>query len=145
MNLHERIAEANAVFFDTDGFAETVEYWPLGSQADGFEVPAVVDWSDEEGSNQVRGDGRGSLNAEKGRVVRSSAVIDFPVRRMDDEGNCVPLVISSTGKDRVIVTESGQAIKLNVKRIVGHDADVQSVLCTRHTEHQAPHSVGRRG
>ncbi|QDV40890.1 hypothetical protein Enr13x_07260 [Stieleria neptunia] len=133
------------MFFDTDGFAETVEYWPGGIQADAFEVDAIVDWSDEEGSNQVRGDGRGSLNADKGRVVRSSAVIDFPVHRIDDAGNCVPLVISSSGKDRVIVTENDQAIKLNVKRIIGHDAAVQSVLCTRQKEHQASHSVGRRG
>ncbi|QDV84992.1 hypothetical protein TBK1r_39440 [Stieleria magnilauensis] len=139
------IAEANDVFFDTDGFAETVVYWPLGVAANAFEVDAIVDWSDEEGSNQVRGDGRGSLNAEKGRIVRSSAVIEFPTHRIDETGNCVPMVISSSGKDRVLVSEHDRTIKLNVKRIIGHDAAVQSVLCTRQTEHQASHAVGRRG
>lgn len=145
LNLHDEIARLNDVVFDTEGFAETVEYWPLGVEANSFDVDAIVDWSDEEGSNQVRGDGRGSLNANKGREVRSTAVVDLPIERVDATGDCVRLNVSQSGKDRIVVTEGDSTVKLRVKRIIGHDEAVQTVLCTRTTEYQAPHSVERRG
>ncbi len=145
MNLHDAIAEMNDIIFDTEGFAETVEYWPLGVEANKFEIAAVVDWGDEEGSNQVPGDGRGSLNANKGREVRSSAVIELPRERIDDQGECVSVNASQSGKDRVVIVERGVEVRLNVKRVIGHDAATQSVLCTNKTEFSAPHSVERRG
>lgn len=145
LNLHDEIARLNDIVFDTEGFAETVVYWPLGVEANSFEVDAIVDWADQEGSNQVRGDGRSSLNRDKGRTVRDSVVIDFPISRVDASGATVPMSVSESGKDRVVVQQQGRSVKLNVKRIIGQDEAVQTVLCTRTNEFQAPHTAERRG
>ncbi|QEF98153.1 hypothetical protein Mal15_22010 [Stieleria maiorica] len=145
MSLHDAISELNDIIFDTDGFAETIEYWPLGVEANKFEVDAVVDWSDEEGSNQVRGDGRSSLNADKGREVRRTAIIELPIERVDDSGATVRLSVSESGKDRIVVTEGDSQFKLRVKRIIGHDEAVQTVLATRSTEYQAGKRFERKG
>lgn len=59
MSLHDAISELNDVVFDTEGFAETVVYWPLGVEADAEEVGAIVDWDladvrDNDGTTQKK-------------------------------------------------------------------------------------------
>ena len=50
MNLHQKIAAASSVFFDTEGFAEELTYVPQGDSNHQFTIVAVVDWDNEEGT-----------------------------------------------------------------------------------------------
>lgn len=133
MTLHDEFIALNDVFFDTEiGFAEEVTYVPRGIEANQFITNAVVDWSNEEGNNQVRGDGRASLNQGRGRSVRRSVVIELPTTRTLEDGSIVPFDVNEDGRDRVKVTEPGRSttITLSVKRIISRDEAMQSVLCT---------------
>ena len=139
MNLHDAIAGLNDVFFDTvDGFAEQVTYQPGGSEADQFTIPAVVDWGDEEGSNQNRGDGRSDLNQDRGRSTRTTPTVELPISRQVDHATRVPVVVREDGKDRIIVARHGTStnVRLSVKRIVGRDEAAQSVLCHFESQHE---------
>ena len=138
MSLHDAIDDLNDAFFDADsGFAEEIVYSPLGIAANEFQINAVVDWGDEEGSNQVRGEGRSNLNADRGRSTRSTPVVELPTRRKV-RGVMVPVVVSETGKDRIIVTKHGsdEKVVLTVKRIIARDEAAQSVLCHITNQHQ---------
>lgn len=144
MTLHDVIEAFNTTLFNTDEFAESVSYWPLGVEANAFTINAVVDWNTEEGNNQVQGDGRSNLNADKGRHIRSSAIVELPRTRIDSTGAEVPLRVNESGKDRIAITEHSQTVMLNVKRVVGHDEGSQSVLCVFPREVRA-NTKGRIG
>ncbi len=139
MSLHDAIDEMNAIFFDAEGFGEVVTYLPQGSEADEFEITAVVDWGNEEGNNQVRGEGRASMNQDRGRSTRGSIIVELPTTRVDEDGDVVNVVVSENGKDRIRVTKHGSGVirNLAVKRIVGRDEAAQSVLCHTETEYTA--------
>ena len=140
MSLHDAIGEMNSIFFDADGgFAESVTYLPQGSTEDQFTLDAVVDWGDEEGNNQVRGEGRATLNQDRGRTTRGSVVVELPTTRTNDDGDVVNVVVNENGRDRIHVTKHGSGVvtKLSVKRIVARDEAAQAVLCHTETEHAA--------
>ena len=149
MSLHDEIATANGHFFSADAFAETVTYVPQGVDGDAFTIAAVVDWDNEEGNNQVRGDGRSDLNRDGGRSVRQSVIVELPTSRDDpnNPGTLIPMTVDENGKDRIKVTQhgSGNVVVLSVKRIVGRDEAAQSVLCTRTVRHQAQPIHSRSG
>ena len=85
MTLHERIDSLNELFFDTERFAEDVVYVPNGNEAKRFTIPAVVDWDNEEGNNQIRGSGRTGMNEDRGRSVRASVIVELPTTRVDGQ------------------------------------------------------------
>lgn len=118
--------------FDTEcGFGETLEYLPGGDESLAFALVGVVCWADEEGSNQNPGEGRSQLNRDRGRKIRSVATIELPTFRPDD---CEPLRVRPDGSDRIKVTEGDDTLLLVVKRVIGHDAGSQTVLCHKTTE-----------
>lgn len=137
MSLHDAIDDLNDIFFDADGFAESITYVPGGVMANKFLINAVVDWADEEGSNQIRGEGRTNLNRDKGRSVRTSPVVELPMFRMV-HGIRTPVTVDESGKDRIIATKHGtrETVTLVVKRIIGRDEAAQSVLCHFVTQHE---------
>lgn len=97
-------------------------------------LTAVVDWSAEAGSNQVRGDGTSELNQDRGRSIRRSVIIDIPVTT----------AVQEDGKDKFQITNptTDELELYSVKRVVGRDAALQSVLLVKQIEHQA--QPGRR-
>ena len=142
-NLDDVMEELSDVFFDVDGFADSVTYIPQGVTANQFKVNANVDFANEEGSNQVRGEGRGDLNQARGRSTQLSISIDFPTKRRLANGKRTPMEINENGKDRVVVELPGtdKKVKLAVRRIVGRDEIGITVLCSKRTEHVAQRGV----
>lgn len=132
MTFEDVLAEVNDAFFTSD-FADEVVYLPQGQDKHKFTTSAIVDWSDEEGNNQVRGDGR-SINQDRGRSSRHSVKIDLPLLRTDpnDATKQIPLICNFNGKDRIIIKEYGanKTITVSVKRAVGRDSGMQTILCT---------------
>lgn len=140
MSLHDAIQAANKVFFDpVAGFAEQVTYIPQGVLDDEFDIDGVVDWDNEEGNNQMRGEGRSSLNQDHGRTTRGSIQVELPTTRKTTAGATVAMVVNENGKDRIVVTRhgSGETVTLVVKRILARDEAAQLVLCHTETEHMA--------
>lgn len=135
VSVHQAIKEMNAIFTSpTVGFGEAVYHIPGGVVANRTEVAAAcVDWDAEEGRNEVRGDGR-TVNQDRGRSVRQTVVIEVPVS----------VQVSEDGRDQFEVMDpvSESLVLVSVKRILGRDAGLQSVLATRITEHMA--QAGRR-
>lgn len=146
MSLHDAIDRLNSVFFDADGFAESVTYIPQGFEAESFSINAIVDWGDEEGNNQVRGEGRSTLNQDRGRSVRSSAIVELPTTRVVD-GVTVRMLVNENGRDRILVTKPGDATptRLSVKRVIARDGSAMSVLCNHETEYAAQNRTTRFG
>jgi len=156
MTLHDEIEAMNDVFFDTvGGFAETVTYLPQGDSDCQFTIDAVVDWDNEEGNNQVRGDGRSDLNKSQGRSVRQTIIVELPTTRVivtDSETDpptteIIKLVVDENGKDRIVVAKHGsdETVTLSVKRVIGRDASAQSVLCVRTVRYEAQSINSRMG
>ena len=111
MNLHDAISELNDVFFDTDVFAETVEHWPLGVEANAVEVDAIVDWD------------RANLNESKGTTeTKSDATIMLAVS-----------VAVTVGKDVFCLTdpESAGTVKLVVVSVDERDEAAQTLSLRR--------------
>ena len=134
MSLNEAIKQMNAMFTSSVyGFAKKVYHVPGGVAASRVELNAVVYWDSEEGQNNVRADGR-AVNQDRGRAVRSSIVLEM----------ASSINVSDDGRDyfEVIDPVSGEWLRFSVKRILGRDAGMQSVLCVRMVEHQA--QAGRR-
>jgi hypothetical protein len=129
VSLNAAIKSLNAVFTSpVAGFGELVWHIPGGMFEQRVQYNAVVDWDAEEGQNNVRGDGR-VINQDRGRATRQSVVIEI----------ASTVQVSENGKDQFQVTDpvSEELVTLGVKRIIGRDAGLQSVLCIRTTEHQA--------
>lgn len=75
MTLREQIGdEVAAVFLDTDEFAQSVEHWPLGREADKATISAVVDL-DMEGSSSGIDDADGSRIVRAGELELASTVV----------------------------------------------------------------------
>ncbi len=146
MNLHDAIAGLNDAFFDTDGFAEEVIYLPEGNSSWQFPVNAIVDWEAEEGNGQIRGQGRAGLNQQRGRSTMSQITVEMPTTRIVNE-QPVPMRVSESGKDRVIVNLPGskRTARFAVRRIIGRDEAAISVLCTREKQHETQSVKSRFG
>lgn len=143
MSLSEVFDDLGDVFFSTDLFGSTVTYIPQGLSENQFEVDANVDFANEEGSNQNRGEGRGSLNRDRGRTTQMSPTITFPTNRKLADGSRTPMVISENGKDRVLVKFPGttRKVKIAVRRVVKRDEVGITVLCAKSTEHVAQRGI----
>lgn len=147
MNLHDAIVDANAVFFDAEsGFAEEVTFRPGGKVSKEFPINAIVDWGDEEGANQIRGEGRSSLNRDKGRSTRTTPIVEMPTK-VTHRGVVIPVIVGDDGKDRIVVKKHGtdETVTLAVKRIIARDEAAQSVLCHFETQHQTQTRKSRFG
>lgn len=148
MSMHDVIAELDEVFFDTElGFGDTaVIYIPQGDEQQKFETPARVNWDNEEGDNQIRGDGRTGLNHDRGRSIRHTVLIDLPNSKTI-AGVKTPLVVNTNGKDRIVTKKHGsdKEVTLSVKRIVGRDVAEQTVLCSYGIEHAPQTHKNRMG
>lgn len=117
----EIAADVTNVFFDEDEFAEDADFYPAGVAADKVNTTVIVHHDDKEGSREVPGDGR-VLERDTGRKIRRSVQMDVPAS----------LAVSDTregDKDMIKLTTSGEIYY--VKRIVGRDADVLTLLCVR--------------
>lgn len=126
----------------------TIDYWPLGVEDDKFEVNANIDWRNLEGSNQVRGDGRSSVNANHGRAIRGSIEVCLPKTWCDADGAEISVAVSESGKDRIIVTHEGVKLMFNVKRVIRRDQSTggtQTILCVRPKEFAAQMTQQRQG
>jgi len=134
MNLNQAITAMNDTFLsETTGFAEPVWHWPAGNKTDRVQRSAVVDWDAEEGQQNVRGDGR-IVNGDSGRSIRQSVVLEMAAN----------ITILDDGRDKFELLDpmSGEWVLFGVKRIIGRDRGMQSVLCIRVTEYQTQN--GRR-
>jgi len=134
MSLNAAIAAQNAIFTSrTAGFGEAVFHIPGGQRQFQEPINAIVDWDAEEGAGDNRGDQR-RVNQDQGRAVRRSIVVECAVT--------VP--VKEDGRDQFEVTDpaTNQPVLISVKRIIGRDAGMQSVLCVLTTEYQA--QQGRR-
>lgn len=132
-------AQLGGVFFpvDEDGnpteFNEIVTYYPEFDVDQAVSVNAVVIRDRLEGTNEVFGDGR-TFNRDQGRGVRDSIVLEIP---------------ASINVRDVQPTDRPDAFKIGgetwiVKRIIGEDADMQSVLAVKATQ-QHERMQTRRG
>ncbi|MEM6980600.1 MAG: hypothetical protein AAF539_13135 [Planctomycetota bacterium] len=135
--LHETIDGLNDVFFDPELFAESIIFQPLGDSDDQFTINALIDWGDEEGNNQLRGEGRATLNQHKGRTTRTNVIVDLPTRRVVDLQQ-VPINVSESGRDRIVVTDpnTDTQVRLAVRRVLGRDRAQMTLLCGRETQHE---------
>lgn len=115
-------------------FGEDVWHLPGGVLADRAKTTAIVDWGEELGSNEVRGDGISGLNQDRGRSIRRTLKIDV----------AVGFDVEEDGKDKFQVTNpTTEELELwSVKRTVGRDGGLRSLLLVRQIEHQA--QPGRR-
>lgn len=138
MGYDDEMASFSDAMFSDEAFGELVIIRPRGSIEDQFEIAVVVDQSNQEGSNQMRGEGRGSLNSEHGRSVVSELLIEIPRTRTLDDGSVVEVVISESGKDRVVI-HPGQSSErvLPIRRIVASDRISMTVLASQ-TDQFAP-------
>ena len=148
MSLHERIVDSNNHIFNAEiGFAEEVVCRPDGLEANAFPVNAIVDWGDEEGANQIRGEGRNGLNRDKGRATRTTPIVELPISRVDETDETLLITVTEDGKYRIVVKNpvTGLDVTLSVKRIIGRDEAAQSVLCHFETQHQTQTRKSRFG
>lgn len=121
MSLADRMTAAQALFLDTERFAETLALAPSGIWANAVEFAGVWDAGDEEGRNQEEGDGV-ILEKRGGRRTRHIVVVECSVSVGIDETHDPPDMI-----------RRGTEI-VQVKRIIGRDADMMSVECVRVTQ-----------
>lgn len=132
-------AAPGGALFPVDGtgaptdFSELITFYPRWSEADKVTVNAVVIRDDEEGTREVRGDGV-VLNVREGRAVRRSIKIDCNVSVAVRE-------VQPTQKPDCFVV--GGEIFV-VKRILGRDDDLQTVLCVSR-EHDVIRNENRVG
>jgi hypothetical protein len=134
MSLNAAIAGLNTIFTSpTAGVGESIYHIPGGRQAYKEPINAVVDWDAEEGAGDNRGDQR-RVNQDQGRAVRRTIVVEC----------AVTVAINESGNDQFEVTDpkTGDPVLIAVKRIIGRDAGMQSVLCVATQEYQA--QKGRR-
>ena len=132
-------AAPGGVFLPTEsgaasGFNELVTFYPAYSDADkSLNVNVIVVRDDEEGTREVRGDGV-VLNQREGKGVRRSIKIEcaasVAVREKQDE-------------KRPDIFKVGTEFWA-VKRILGRDDDMQTVLCV-HREHSSIRNENRVG
>jgi len=134
MSLNAAIAEMNAIFTNpVTGFGEEVFHIPGGRQADKAAIDAIVDWDAEEGNGDNRGDQR-RVNQDQGRAVRRTVIVECEVS--------VPVNEDGHDQFEVVDPKTGLPTLIAVKRIIGRDAGMQSVLCVWTQEYQA--QKGRR-
>jgi len=112
-------ADVADVFLDTDGHAESVTFYPAGSEDNKSTVTAVVDRSHEEGSREVHGDGL-VRNRPQGERLRRSIVLELST----------DVAVDDTRREHRDYFKVDSEMFV-VQRILGRDDDMQSVLCVR--------------
>ncbi|MCC9603504.1 hypothetical protein LOC67_23390 [Stieleria sp. JC731] len=123
-----------SVMTNTEMFAETITLYSQGDMDSPQSINADVSWADEEGSNSVRGDGRSSLNQDRGKSVRQTCTIEMPSS----------VSINENGRDIIKVTDpSGSEVYVNLHRRAGADPVSQTLVCVRTNEFFSQR--GRRG
>lgn len=127
MPSNELINDLNSLFLDLEEDAENIRLYASGFAGSYVTVPAVVDYSAEYGTNEMRGDGRARMNADRGRSVRRSATVELDVKH----------VVPEDGKAGVTMKDptNGSWVQFMVKRILGRDAGMQQVLVVRTEGH----------
>lgn len=107
-----------------DGFNELVTFYPRGAEENKSTVNVTVVQDNEEGTREVRGDGV-TLNTREGRSTRMSIVIECAADLdvADSQNQHCPDLFKVGGE------------LYAVKRILGRDAYMMSVLCSRRKEH----------
>jgi hypothetical protein len=123
MTLREIITnDVSGVFMDINDFAEDVEWYPNGITGMGQTIKAIVSADDLEGTREVHGDGR-VLHSGTGTNLRESLILDistnYEINAVKGGGN----------RDLDIFKVDGKVY--TVKRVMGRDDDMQSVLCIR--------------
>lgn len=110
-------------------FADTVDHLKPGQAA--TTLNADVSWADEAGENSVRGDGRSTLNQDRGKKVRSTCILE------------ISSAVQVGVKDRFRVqTPDGQFVIVSFKRRDGIDEATQTLVCVANQEIEA--QKGRR-
>lgn len=130
MSINTETADVS-MFLDLDGFAEKIDVYPAGRATGAVvrtNVKAVVDRTHLIGSNEVRGDGLGKLNTERGRGIRESVVVEVAT------SESIPV----DGKCLLAITLPGTTTKQywSVKRRVGSDAGLSSYLAVKNEEQE---------
>jgi hypothetical protein len=111
--------DVDTVFLNSDEFAETVTFYPGGASASHSHVLAVVIWDELEGTRESHGDGV-TLERDQGTAVRQSVKLEMSVDvAVDDTRRPADLFKLADGT------------MVAVKRIIGKDNGMQTVLCTR--------------
>jgi hypothetical protein len=112
-------SDAADVFLDTDEFAETVTFYPGGESGSKSTLTAIVVWDEMEGTRESHGDGV-TLERDHGTAVRSSIKLEISASvGVDDTRRPADLFKLADGTMVV------------VKRVLGKDGGMQTVLCTR--------------
>lgn len=123
MTLAEIItADASDVFLDTDEFAESVVFYPGGESINSSTITAVVVWDDLEGTREAHGDGV-VLEKDSGTAVRQSVKLEISVS-VDADDTRRPADLFKLADGTVVA----------LKRILGKDGGMQTLLCTRRSD-----------
>jgi hypothetical protein len=113
------VSDASSVFHNVDEFAELVTFYPGGDELTKSTVTAVVVWDEMEGTRESYGDGV-TLERDNGTAVRSSAKLEILATiAVDDTRRPADLFKLADGT------------MVAVKRILGKDGGMQTILCTR--------------
>ncbi len=135
MTLKDQIAaDSSSVFLNTDEFAETVLYFQGGVTypTAGIQVAAVVDEALRDAMEDVRGDGR---HADNGKEIRRQATIELPVS----------VGASDTRTPLPDLIRQADGTTWAIKRILGRDADIVTVLAVRNDKINERHPRMKNG
>lgn len=115
-------ADVDTVLLNTDEMAETWDYYPRGHAPDKTQVKVIPVPDRLDGTREVTGDGR-VLHGEKGDKIRESQLLEMPA--------AVTITPTrGTGDEQdYFVNPAGEV--WFAKRVIGIDADMQTVLCVR--------------
>jgi hypothetical protein len=120
MSLKETIAaDAATVFLNGDEFAETVTLYKSGDYLQSVAVSAIVVWDELEGTREAFGDGV-MVEHDSGSAIRQSLKLELAVG-VDVDDTRRPADLFKLEDGTMVV----------VKRILGKDGGMQTVLCTR--------------
>ena len=111
--------DADDVFLNTDEFAETVTFYPGGDPSKSSSLTAIVVWDDLEGTRESHGDGV-TLERDQGTAVRQSVKVE-----------CAATVDVSDTRRPNDLFKLADSTMVVVKRILGKDGGMQTVLCVR--------------
>jgi len=113
------VSDATGVFLNKDDFAEDTTFYPAGDQSQASTVTAVVVEDDLEGTRESWGDGV-TIERDQGTAIRRSYKLEVAATvDVDDSRRPVDLFKLADGT------------MVAVKRILGIDGGLQTVLCTK--------------
>lgn len=112
-------SDASTVFLNADEFAEMVTFYVSGASTGHSHVLAVVIWDELEGTRESHGDGV-TLNRDAGLAVRQSVKLELSISVPVDDTH-VPSDLFKLADGTMVA----------VKRILGKDIGMQTVLCVR--------------